>query len=246
MTGRVEGKVALVTGAAKGLGAAQARLLASEGARVLLTDVDEAAGGAVAATIGEHARFVAHDVTSSADWTSAVAAAEDAFGPISVLVNNAGIFVPGSLDDLDEATVRRVFEVNALGVFLGMKHALGSLRRAGGGSIVNVSSSAGLVGAPQAVAYVGSKFAVRGMTKAAAIDLAPDGIRVNSVHPGLVDTPIFDGFPREVVEGLAATTPMGRLGTPEEIAPLVLYLASGESRFSTGAEFAADGGYAAQ
>lgn len=240
----LEGKVAIVSGAARGIGAACAAKLVAGGARVLLTDVLLDEGAATAAALGERAAFATLDVTDSGAWAAAVAAAEDAFGPVSVLVNNAGIFVAGALEETCEADLRRTFEVNQLGVFLGMQAVAPSMRRAGGGSIVNVASSAGLVGIPGALAYSSSKWAVRGLTRGAALDLAPAGIRVNAVHPGLVDTPIFAGFPAEALAGMTAAQPMPRLGQPPEIASLVAFLASDEASFCTGSEFVADGGYA--
>lgn len=240
----LEGKVAIVTGAARGIGAACAAALVAGGARVLLTDVLEEEVRRTAAVLGDHARFAPLDVADAAAWDAAVRAAEDAFGPVGILVNNAGIFLTGSVEEAQESDLRRTFEVNQLGVFLGMQAVAGPMRATGGGSIVNVSSSAGLVGVPGAIAYSSSKWAVRGLTRGAALDLAPAGIRVNSVHPGLVDTPIFDGFPPEALQAMTQALPMPRLGTPEEIAALVVFLASDAASFCTGAEFAADGGYA--
>jgi len=244
MAGRVEGEVAVVTGAARGIGAAVAATLVREGARVVLSDVREDEGRATAAALGEGARFEQHDVTSAAAWERVVAAAEEAFGPVTLLVNNAGIFFGGGVVEATESDVRRAFEVNQLGVFLGMSAVVAPMRRAGGGSIVNVSSSAGMVGVPGALAYASSKWALRGMTKCAAIDLGPDGIRVNSVHPGLVDTPIFEGFPPDQLGAMTASLPVARMGRPAEIAELVLFLCSPEATFCTGAEYLADGGYA--
>lgn len=244
MSGRVDGKVAIVTGAARGIGAQTAKALAEEGARVVLTDVLEEEGRATAQQIGGAASFEPHDVSSAADWQRVVAAAEAAHGPVSVLVNNAGVFFPGGLQDATEADVRRAFEINQLGVFLGMQAVLDSMRRAGRGSIVNISSSAGMVGIPDAIAYTSSKWAVRGMSKGAAIELGRDGIRVNSVHPGIIDTPIFDGFPREALDAMTQALPISRLGQTPEVAALVLFLASDESGFCTGAEYLVDGGYA--
>jgi len=238
------GKVAIVTGAARGIGAQCATALAAGGAQVVVADVLESEGRATADTLGASGCFVALDVTEASAWSAAVTAAEATFGPVSILVNNAGIFVTGDVESASEEDLRRTFEVNQLGVFLGMRAVVASMRAAGGGSIVNVSSSAGIVGVPDAIAYSSSKWAVRGLTRGAALDLAPSGIRVNSVHPGIVDTPIFDGFPRAALDAITATLPMPRLGQPQEIAALVAFLASDEASFCTGSEFLADGGYA--
>jgi 3alpha(or 20beta)-hydroxysteroid dehydrogenase len=240
----LHGKVAIVTGAARGIGAQCAARLIAGGARVLVTDVLADEGQATAAALGEAARFTALDVTDAAAWDAAVQDAEAAFGPVDVLVNNAGIFLTGPVQDAAEDDLRRSFEVNQLGVFLGMRAVVPSMGRAGGGAIINVSSSAGLVGVPGAIAYSSSKWAVRGLTRGAALDLAPMGIRVNSVHPGLVDTPIFAGFPPEALAAMTAVQPMPRLGKPQEIAALVAFLASDDAGFCTGSEFVADGGYA--
>lgn len=242
--GRVDGKVAVVTGGARGLGAAQARLLADEGASVVVTDVLSDQGAALAGQIGKRARFVRHDVTSAAGWSHVVRTAEEAFGPVSVLVNNAGIMHEAPLESLDEADYRRVIEVNQIGVFLGMRAVLPSMRRGGGGSIVNISSIAGIVGFPGFLGYVASKWAIRGMTKAAALEFAGDAIRVNSVHPGVIDTEMTRGL--SAAEAAVKMQPIARKGRPEEIAQLVCFLASDESAFSTGSEFLADGGFTCQ
>lgn len=238
--GRVEGKVAIVTGGARGIGAALARLLAAEGASVLVTDALPEPTGAGADRTGGATRYIRHDVTDSAGWKDVIAAAEDTFGPVTVLVNNAGILSQARLEDLDEADYRHVVDVNQVGVFFGMRAVLPSMRRAGGGSIVNISSIAGLVGFADFFAYTTSKWAVRGMTKAAALELAPDNIRVNSVHPGFVTTQMTTGLDTEPV---VRTQPIARMGRPEEVARLVLFLASDESSYSTGSEFVTDGGY---
>ncbi|HEY9475909.1 MAG TPA: glucose 1-dehydrogenase [Mycobacteriales bacterium] len=241
--GRVDGKVAVVTGAARGLGAAQARALAAEGASVLVTDLLREPAEELVEQIGAAARFLRHDVTDSAGWKDVVGAAEDAFGPVTVLVNNAGIFHGAPIEDLDEADFRRVVEVNQVGTFLGMRSVLQSMRRAGGGSIVNVSSIAGMTGFPGFLGYTSTKWAVRGMTKAAAVELAADNIRVNSVHPGVIDTEMVKGLDTGAI---VRTQPIPRMGTPEEVAMLVLFLASDESAYSTGSEFVTDGGYTCQ
>lgn len=244
--GRVSGKVAVVTGAARGIGEAIARLLVAEGASVVLTDIGED-GEALAAELGERALFIRQDVGLDDDWRKVIDAAEEAFGPVSVLVNNAGIGSPLGSDIalITEETYRRIVETNQVGTFLGMRNVLPSMRKAGGGSIVNISSVSGLVGRANSVAYSASKFAVRGMTKVAAVEFGPFNIRVNSVHPGTISTPMLytpDGElrpnPRRAVEEL----PAGRVGEAIEIAYLVLMLASDEVRFATGAEFVVDGG----
>lgn len=247
--GRVKGKVAIVTGAARGMGAAFARRLAEEGARVMLTDVLDKEGRATAEALGTAVRFVRHDVTRENEWQDVVAAAEAAFGPVSVLVNNAGIVLYCPTETLPESEYRRIIDVNQVSVFLGMKSVLPSMRRAGGGAIINISSVAGLVGGPgNSLAYTASKFAVRGMTKSAAIEFAPYRIRVNSIHPGAIRTPMVVPVPGS--EGLLteflASTPAGRLGEPDEVASVVVMLASDEAQFATGAEFVVDGGVTCQ
>lgn len=237
--GRVEGKVAIVTGGARGMGAADAALLIAEGASVIITDVLADEGEALAEQLGSRCRFLPHDVSLAADWERVVADAEAAFGTVSVLVNNAGISFMGSLESQSEEKFRRVFEVNQLSVFLGMKAVLPSMRRAGGGSIVNISSIAGLIGVPGAIGYSASKWAVTGMTKVAALELASSGIRVNSIHPGSIRTPMTSRATEDFVSGL----PMPRFGEPQEVAQMVLFLASDESSYCTGGQYAVDGGW---
>lgn len=239
MTGRLSGKVAVITGAAQGMGAEHARVFAEAGAKVVVADIAKALGMAIAEELGESALFVEHNVTNSASWDEVIKAAEDRFGPVNVLVNNAGIGYGVPLDDLTEAEYRKFIDINQVGVFLGIKTVLPSMRRAGGGSIVNISSSAGIRGTFSAMAYIASKFAVTGMTKSAAIDLGREGIRVNSVHPGLTRTPMLAS---EYEAALKDTLPLGRAAEPREVSNLVLYLASDESSYSTGGEFVVDGG----
>jgi 3alpha(or 20beta)-hydroxysteroid dehydrogenase len=247
MMGRVSGKVTIVTGAARGMGASHARRLVAEGAQVMLTDVLDGEGAALAQQLGDNARFLHHDVTQEAEWQRIVAETEAAFGPVSVLVNNAGIASFSPIETTEESTYRRVIDINQVSVFLGMKSVIASMKRAGGGSIINISSIAGLVGSPMAQAYTASKFAVRGMTKAAAVELAPYNIRVNSIHPGLILTPMIDTPNAEpLAAGMANATPAGRIGEPDEVSSVVLLLASDETRFSTGAEFVVDGGFSCQ
>jgi 3alpha(or 20beta)-hydroxysteroid dehydrogenase len=240
--GRVDGRVAIVTGAARGMGAAHARALVREGAKVLLTDVLEDEGRRVAEELGERARFTAHDVTRAADWERVVTTAEHAFGNISILVNNAGVAFAGPIEATPEVEFRRVIDANEVGVFLGMKAVLDSMRRAGGGSIINISSVGGLVGEPNVVAYTAAKFAVTGMTKVAAKELGPDGIRVNSVHPGFTDTPMLQAAGADVLRGVGAATPLGRVGRPEEVSAVVVFLACDESAFVNGSAYVVDGG----
>lgn len=238
--GRLESKVAVITGAARGQGEAEARLFVAEGARVLLADIRDEEGEAVAADLGDAAAYVHLDVTDAAQWEAAVAHAEERFGPVSVLVNNAGILHFAPIDRTDPEDFERVLRVNVHGVFLGIRAVTPSMVRAGGGSIVNISSTAGLQGLPSLGAYVASKWAVRGLTKTAAMDLGPKGIRVNSVHPGGIDTPMVAGTPADAP--FYKRLPVPRMGRPEEAARAVLFLASDESSYVTGAELAVDGG----
>jgi 3alpha(or 20beta)-hydroxysteroid dehydrogenase len=238
--GRLDGKVAIITGAARGQGAAEARLFAAEGARVLLADILDADGEAVAAEIGDAAAYTRLDVTDEAQWQAAVALAEQRFGPVTVLVNNAGILHFQVLHETELSDFENVMRVNVQGVFLGMKSVVPSMTRAGGGSIVNISSTAGLVGLPYFGAYVASKWAVRGLTKTAAIDLGHKGIRVNSVHPGGIDTPMVAGTTGDAP--FYKRLPVPRLGSPDEAARAVLFLASDEASYIAGAELAVDGG----
>jgi 3alpha(or 20beta)-hydroxysteroid dehydrogenase len=239
--GRLDGKVALISGAASGMGAAEARMFAEEGARVLVCDIQEERGAAVAAAIGPEAAFVRLDVTSEPSWWQAVDAAVSRFGKLDVLVNNAGIFRRGTIEDTTLEQYMQTVMVNQVGVFLGMRAALPAMRRQGG-SMVNISSTSGLVGSRTSCAYTASKFAVRGMTKSAAQEFAPLGIRVNSVHPGSIKTEMTRALAPEMLKMLEGITPLGRQGRPEEVAGLVLWLASDASTYCTGAEFVADGG----
>ena len=248
-TGRLAGKVALITGAARGMGWAEARLFAEEGARVVLCDVRDDEGKAAAEEIGGAARYERLDVTSEAAWSEVVASITGALGRLDVLVNNAGIAEGAPLVEMTLESYRRVTEVNQTGVFLGMRAVAPAMREAGGGSILNISSIDGMVGMNGILSYVASKWAVRGMTKAAAMELAPFGIRVNSVHPGFIETKLGspDGVDPAITTGLVSRhaerlAPLGRVGAPEEIARLALFLASDESSYSTGSEFVADGG----
>lgn len=245
--GRLDGKVALISGGARGMGNAEARLFAREGARVVIGDVAESDGEALVRQIGDTARFVNLDVTVPEQWESAVAETLSAFGRLDVLVNNAGIVIPSPMRDLSLEDYQKVIDVNQTGVFLGMRAATPAMEKSGAGSIVNISSIDGMIGMNLVFSYVASKFAVRGMTRVAALELAPIGIRVNSVHPGFVHTRLGnpDGHPelRELLDGYSKRrVPLGRTGEPEDIANLVLFLASDEAGFITGSEFVADGG----
>lgn len=239
---RLDGKVAIITGAARGQGEAEARLLAAHGAKVILTDILTEQGQAVAAQIGDSARFVAHDVASEAGWAHVVDTAVSTFGSVNVLVNNAAISRPLKLEDTDLATYQHIIGVNQLGVFLGMRAVLEPMKRAGGGSIINVASVAGLQGTSTLFAYTASKWAVRGMSKSAALELARYNIRVNVINPGVIDTPINYDNPEKMNQVLVQTTPMRRMGKPSEIAEAVLFIASDASSFATGADFTIDGG----
>ena len=230
---RLGGKRALITGAASGIGAATARRFVEEGATVVVADVAEEGGRSLAEELD--ATFERLDVRDESAWVAAV----DRSGGLDVLVNNAGIVELGGVSEMDEATFRRVLDVNTVGVFLGMRTVVPSMRSRGGGSIVNISSIAGLVGNPYSIGYAASKWAVRGMTKSAAVDLAQDGIRVNSVHPGVIRTPMSASVELSKTSGLS---PLERLGEPVEVANLIVYLASDESSFTTGAEHVVDGG----
>ena len=235
--GRVEGKVALITGGAQGMGAAHAQLLAAEGARVVIGDILDEQGLALADDLGDSAQFVHLDVTQPADWSAAVEATLSRFGKLDVLVNNAGTVALGRLGTFDLNKWHNVIDVNLTGTFLGMRAVVEPMTSAGSGSIINISSIEGLRGAPLAHPYVASKWAVRGLTKSAALELAPLNIRVNSVHPGFIRTPMTAHLPEDLV-----TVPLGRAGDAHEVATFVLFLASDESSYSTGSEFIVDGG----
>jgi 3alpha(or 20beta)-hydroxysteroid dehydrogenase len=245
--GRLEGKVGLITGAARGQGAAAARQFVAEGASVLLADIIDDKGKALADELGDAATYRRLDVTSEDDWASAATAVTEEFGGLDILVNNAGILHFSAIADTTLADYERVIRVNQFGTFLGMRAVIPTLTERGGGSIVNVSSVEGLAGMPYLVAYSASKFAIRGMTKVAAMELGDKGIRVNSVHPGMIDTDMVRGVFGDRADSVDLS-PAGRkvalrrLGRPEEIANLVVFLASDESSYCTGGEFVADGG----
>ncbi|GKY89905.1 SDR family oxidoreductase [Sinisalibacter aestuarii] len=233
----VEGKVVLISGAAKGMGAHHSRVFAAAGAKLVLGDVLDNEVNALADELGENAIAVHLDVSKTADWDAAVNAAMDRFGRIDVLVNNAGILRIATIEDYSDEVWDQVIAVNLSGMFKGIRAVIPAMTAASGGSIINISSTAGLKGFQSCSAYISSKFGVRGLTKAAAIELAEHNIRVNSVHPGNIETEMTDGLYPNYKH-----VPMNRIGRPDEISKLVLFLASDDSSFSTAAEFVADGG----
>jgi 3alpha(or 20beta)-hydroxysteroid dehydrogenase len=235
--GRVDGKVALISGGARGMGEAHARLLVAEGAQVVIGDILDDEGKAVAEDLGDAARYVHLDVTQPEHWQAAVSEAVTDFGKLDVLVNNAGIVNLGSLRTFDLGKWRQILDVNLTGTFLGMQAVVDPMTEAGGGSIINISSIEGIRGAPLVHGYVATKWAVRGLTKSAALELAAQNIRVNSVHPGFIRTPMTKHLPDDMV-----TIPLKRPGESREIATFVVFLASDESSYATGTEFIVDGG----
>ncbi|WP_433378745.1 SDR family NAD(P)-dependent oxidoreductase [Actinoplanes sp. CA-142083] len=242
MVSRLEGKVAVITGAAMGMGAGAARRFVTEGARVVLADIDLPAASALAKELGDNAVAVGHDVSDERSWETVVGTAEATFGGIDILLNNAGIWRTAPLVEQSAEGFDRIIAVNLRGVFLGMRAVATPMRARGGGSIVNTSSTAGLVGLANMVAYGASKWGVRGVTKVAAVELGPWGIRVNSIHPGGVDTPMTASLRFGRSDGVATHPPIGRHGTPSDIADLHVFLASDESSWITGSEIYIDGG----
>ena len=241
---RLKNKVAIITGGARGMGASHVRLFASEGAKVVFTDLNEEEGRILEKEIGGNVKFIKQDVTDAASWEKVVEDTEKIFGQVNILVNNAGISINKPLLEITEDEYRKIVDINQVSVFLGTKAVAASMNKSGNGSIVNISSMNGLVGG--AIGYTDTKFAVRGMTKAAAIQLSPLGIRVNSVHPGVIETPmVTEGDSYEVIKKLSKQIPIRRMAKSEEVSNLVLYLASDESSYSTGSEFVIDGGLTA-
>jgi len=246
---RLKDKIAIVTGAARGMGAEHCRRFLAEGAKVVLTDINEDDGKRLEAELGTSSLFVRHDVGSEADWVRVVKSAEDRFGPVTVLVNNAGIIGPvAKAVELQAEDFETVCRINQTSVFLGTKHVIPSMIRAGGGSIVNISSISGIVaiyGTPN-VAYAASKFAVRGITKQVAIEYGDQGIRANSVHPGYIRTPMMtNALDPEQIKIASGSVPIKRVGEVEDVASLVVFLASDEAGFITGSEYIIDGGLTA-
>ncbi len=241
--GRLDGKVALITGGSRGQGAAEARLFAAEGANVVIGDVRTDQGEAVAAEIGERAVFTRLDVSSEEEWAAAIALTTERFGGLDVLVNNAGIGFTARLENHTLADWEKIVAVNQTGVFLGIRSAIAPMTERGGGSIVNISSGAGLRATTYMIAYAATKYAVTGMTASAAIELARNGIRVNSIHPGVIDTPMLGRASK--ADQVVKSTPLRRMGTPEEIANVALFLASDASSYMTGAHVPVDGGVVA-
>src|SRR5215211_3586254 len=238
--GRVDGKVALISGGARGMGASHARLLVGEGAKVVIGDILDDEGKALADDLGEPARYVHLDVTQPDQWKAAVSTAVQEFGRLNVLVNNAGIVNGGPLHKFELSNWQQIIDVNLTGTFLGIQSAIRPMITAGGGSIINVSSIEGLRGTPWVHGYVASKWGVRGLAKSAALELAPHNIRVNSIHPGLIRTPMTENIPDDMIP-----IPLGRSADPIEVSTFVLFLASDESSYATGTEFVMDGGVVA-
>ena len=248
MSGRLEGKVALITGSARGQGEAEARRFAAEGAKVAITDLRDVLGEQLAAELGPDTFYQQLDVTREDDWDAAVATTVERFGKLDILVNNAGIGAFGTLEGLDLKTHHEMIDINLHGVYLGMRAAKAALVATGNGAIVNISSIDGIVGVLGMTSYSGSKFAVTGMTRSAAIELGPLGVRVNSIHPGVINSPMVQEAPPETrarLDRLMDMQPIKRMGEPDEIASLALFLASDEAGYITGAQFVIDGGHLA-
>jgi 3alpha(or 20beta)-hydroxysteroid dehydrogenase len=241
-SGRLSGKVAIITGAAGDQGSTEARSFVAEGAKVVVTDVRDEEGMALERELGSAARYVHHDVADAGQWDDVIAVAVESFGGLDVLVNNAGIFSAALIEDETVETFEKMVAINQLGVFLGIQKAHGPMRSRGGGSIINISSMNGMRGIETTAVYTGTKWAVRGLSRVAAREFAGDRIRVNVVEPGPIDTRMQDGHSAESMAEMISWIPLGRLGTREEVAAAVLFLASDESTFCTGADFLLDGG----
>ncbi|HLR33442.1 MAG TPA: glucose 1-dehydrogenase [Fodinibius sp.] len=240
---RLENKIAVITGGAGGMGTVHAQLFIKEGAKVIIADLDNEKGEKLATELGENAQFIKLDVTDVESWKILVRETERIFGHINILVNNAGIAITKPYLDTSFEEYKNLISVNQDGIFIGMKEIYPSMKKADNGSIINISSTAGLLGVEKQTAYGTSKFAVRGMTKHAALEFAKDNIRVNSVHPGAIRTEMLDQEDtRSILEALEKTIPLQRIAEPIEVSNLVLFLASDESSYSTGAEFIVDGG----
>nr|WP_296773436.1 glucose 1-dehydrogenase [Rhodococcus sp. (in: high G+C Gram-positive bacteria)] len=236
---RLNGKIALVTGGAQGIGEGIVRRLVEEGAQVVIGDIAAAEGEALASELGDAATFARLDVSDSSTWAAAIATAKESFGPVSVLVNNAGVLRVAPLEDIAEEDIRRIYDINLLGPFLGMQAVVPDMKNAGAGSIVNVASSSGLIGMPMQAAYSSSKWGLRGLAKSAAIELGRYRIRVNTVYPGAVRSALTAGLDESMFDAYAVP----RLGEPSDIGSAVAYLASEEASFVTGADLAVDGGF---
>ncbi len=242
--GRLENKVAIITGAARGQGEQEARLFVREGAKVLITDVLDAEGEALARELGPAARYQHLDVSREEDWARAVAAAAE-LGALNVLVNNAAVVMAKTIEDTSLADYQRVIGINQVGTFLGIRSVIGPMRRAGGGSIINVSSIDGLQSKNGLIAYSSSKWAIRGLTKSAALELGPHGIRVNSIHPGGIDTPMGNpgSVSSETLDRFYTLQAIPRVGQPVEVAWMAVFLASDEASYCSGSEYPVDGGW---
>jgi 3alpha(or 20beta)-hydroxysteroid dehydrogenase len=240
--GKLDGRVVLLTGGAGGIGGAEARLFADEGASVVIGDVDREKGAETAAEIGDAALFVPLDISRAEDWDAAVAASVERFGRLDGLVNNAGVYSDANLADTTPELWDRIMAVNARGTYLGMRAMIAPLEAAGGGSIVNIASAAGLKGFEFMFAYGVSKWAMRGITRYAAREFAPQGIRVNAILPGVIDTPMQAGNSEETLRELERMTPLGRMGEPAEIAAGALFLTADDGSFVSGLEMVIDGG----
>lgn len=243
--GRLEGKTALITGGGRGQGAAEAELFAAEGATVFISDVLDDVGEETAARLGHAVTYLHHDVTSEDDWKGAVGGILDQYGRLDVLVNNAGIFQLGGLADTSLDDWNRMIAINQTGVFLGLKIGGIPMRDHGSGSIINISSIAGMMGTATSHAYGATKWAVRGMTKSAAVEFAADGVRVNSVHPGIIETPMLDAL-GDALPMVKERIPIGRTAQPAEVGNVVLFLASDEASYCSGHEFVVDGAFTAR